>query len=388
MKAADFLKMQCQAYEDTHSSLVTQMLLPWQPGLNVSAIFEWPGYDEVKPVAYVLNGELRLHNSMKAENWRKRHYALAYWEPIMREITEIVYLPDLALLLNPIDGPFAEETRLPMVGSCQIRRKSIAVTWPYSLREARYNNATEPSRAGVNDTRIGKAVFRGSPTGWHWGKRRAIMLTGLRHPDVIDAGLASMDAGCGQCGEVDEAELQMFSRPGMPLDEQNDGYKYIITADGNCISHRMKDLLSSDSAVFWIQSFQEEWYYPLLVPGVHYLPVQYEPTLFPKEAGLDLNDLVRWAVHHAAEVAQLVDNARAFARLHLSTVGQRCFVVRFLQKYHEMLQGLDALEALIEAESPNIAEPLHVHKPHSQGIFHRLREHVTGRHSRRNIGEA
>lgn len=383
MSASDFLTRHCKLQEQEHMSLVTQMLLPWKAGLPLTEIFAYPGLvDGIKPLIYGINGTIRVHSSMREENWGVLNYAMGYWKAVTEAVSEKVSLPDFALLGNPLDGPFFE-TRLPWVGSCQLRRQSRAVTWPYALEAAHFHNHAGPSRAGALDKRIGKAVFRGSPTGWFNGKRRAIMMAGQRHPKQVDAGLASM-SGCGQCGDVDPAELEMFLKPKMLYEEQIDTYKYVIVADGNCISHRMKAMLSSDSAVFWVNSNQEEWYYPLLVPYKHFIPVQYEPVALPMELGLDLHTQVEWAEAHPDEVADIVREAQRFAKLHLSSEGQECFVVRFLKEYHELLLQIDQLGALIEkadleylnilGSAANISKT--APPAPTRGFLHRFRAHV------------
>ncbi|KAA6425685.1 MAG: lipopolysaccharide-modifying enzyme [Trebouxia sp. A1-2] len=60
------------------------------------------------------------------------------------------------------------------------------------------------------------------------------------------------------------------------LADQVKGYKYIIDADGHCAALRLRQLLASGSVVLWVESNQIEWFYPLLVPFVHYIPVRFD----------------------------------------------------------------------------------------------------------------
>ncbi len=52
-------------------------------------------------------------------------------------------------------------------------------------------------------------------------------------------------------------------------------YKYIVNVEGNCAALRLKQLLAGPSAVFFVQSDEIEWFYPLLKPFVHYVPVSF-----------------------------------------------------------------------------------------------------------------
>ena len=52
-------------------------------------------------------------------------------------------------------------------------------------------------------------------------------------------------------------------------------YKYIVNVEGNCAALRLKQLLAGPSAVFFVQSDEIEWFYPLLKPFIHYIPVSF-----------------------------------------------------------------------------------------------------------------
>ncbi len=56
-----------------------------------------------------------------------------------------------------------------------------------------------------------------------------------------------------------------------------------------------------------IDSPETEWYYPLLKPYVHYIP------MVANESWVNLEEVIGWAEHHQEEVAKIVENATAFA---------------------------------------------------------------------------
>lgn len=371
--AKEYLETQCRAQEATHTSLLTQMFLPWAEGLDLQRVLSVGG--DPKPIFYFTGGNLAWHPSLTSEhNASEMIYPFNIWLPTAQAAVDAAVLPDSALLFNVGDGPIMHDW-LPWMGFCHIRMNTWSVTWPTSVHDAHYNGNSNASRAGAGDNRLAKAVFRGSPTGWARGRRRALMVAGQRHPDLVDAGIASMGGGCGQCHEVDPVELQMFLRPSLSLQEQVDTYRYIISADGNCAANRVKDELSSDSAVFLLQSPIEEWFTPLLVPFKHYIPVMFEPTIFPADAGLDLAEKIQWANDHPQEVADIVRNANEFARLHTSFHGQVCFTVRMLTMYHDLLQGVHNFSAMMDAETQAWKD----WKGESQGqtgVVHKARAHL------------
>lgn len=66
-----------------------------------------------------------------------------------------------------------------------------------------------------------------------------------------------------------------------PVPWQVDGYKYLLWVPGNCASLRLAAQLLSDAAVLKLDSPEIEWYYPLLRPWVHYIPVRQDLTAAP-----------------------------------------------------------------------------------------------------------
>ena len=60
----------------------------------------------------------------------------------------------------------------------------------------------------------------------------------------------------------------------VPCIAQVDSYKYLFWVPGNCASLRLAAQLLSDAAVLKLDSLEIEWYYPLLRPWVHYIPVR------------------------------------------------------------------------------------------------------------------
>ena len=188
--------------------------------------------------------------------------------------------------------------------------------------------------AGEYDSREPRAVFLGSPTGWHKGKRKAVLLAGKAHPEAVHAGLTE-DPNALLSAE--EAAYFGTAAKFMELEEQVARFKYVVNVEGNCAALRLKRLLASPSAVLFVQSDEAEWYYPLLKPWVHYIPVGFRWGL-EGTPEVDLAARVAWAEAHAGRVAGIVRNANAFAAFHLTRRAQECFAARLLQAYAAQLR--------------------------------------------------
>jgi len=98
------------------------------------------------------------------------------------------------------------------------------------------------------DTRESKAVFLGSSTGWLSGRRTAVVLAGLLHPEHVYSGYTAV-IDIGQDIRESPYPTLEATKPPMTLAKQVQRFKYIVNVDGHCAALRMRELLASDSVV-------------------------------------------------------------------------------------------------------------------------------------------
>jgi hypothetical protein len=155
--------------------------------------------------------------------------------------------------------------------------------------------------------------------------RRTLLEVGRAHPELLDVqDITWVPAGSG---------VQMGTTGGnfLSLEEQVRRWALLIDVEGNGWSARLKLLLASGRPVLVQERPWQEWFFPLLRPGVHYLPVR-----------RDLSDLVaqvEWALAHPAEAARIGQAGQRFAREHL----RRADAVR---RWAEALHHLASLPEL------------------------------------------
>jgi len=183
-------------------------------------------------------------------------------------------------------------------------------------------------RAGPGDPRSPRAVWRGS-TGGSGGLakgRAALLALGARRPDLLDSGVI-VDPFAPAPPEWDASAAGPLAdrvKPALSLRAQVDGYRYLVWAPGNCASVRLALQLASDAVVLKIESPEMEWYYPLLKPYVHYIPLHANAT------GVDLEAAIAWAEAHPDQAGRISRAATAFAARHLSSRGRDCYTLRLL----------------------------------------------------------
>jgi len=112
-------------------------------------------------------------------------------------------------------------------------------------------------------------------------------------------------------------------------------YKYLIDIDGNSCSYsRMAWILYSNSVLFKHQSSNIQWYYDRLKPYVHYIPIA--------EDFSNLAQQFAWAEANQDKVQQIIRNANVLAKITFGNYSIKMSIVRSLQKYHEIVNKLEA----------------------------------------------
>ncbi len=91
-----------------------------------------------------------------------------------------------------------------------------------------------------------------------------------------------------------------------------------------------------------IDSPELEWYYPLLQPWVHYIPMT------ANETWCNLEEAIGWAEAHPAKVAEIVKQATDFALKFLSARGRDCYFVQLLNAYHKLQRDRVSLGSNVE----------------------------------------
>ena len=259
-------------------------------------------------------------------------------------------LPDLVLAGDVWDYPEDESTRQggPWFGYCNILFMTANLMLPAGEGVVSHLRCGRNCRPFTeSDHRLPKAIFLGSSTGWWVGRRRAAVLAGLLHNESVYSGYTQMinlpESGLPE-GDEDLAKV----KSPMNMTEQVRQYKYIINADGHCAALRMRQLLASDSAVLWVETNQIEWFYPLLQPYVHYIPVrflEYEP----EDPLRDVVNKIAWAEQHPEKVAAIVKEANRFAVTHLSHHALDCYSLQMLDEYSRLFNDPQLLQGVAVA---------------------------------------
>lgn len=340
--SSTFLHTRCDSHRRIYGPLIDNQLAAYREGLLVSDIIRLDGPSD--PIVLVYN------NTVSARQTPALNHAGVY-VPLLRDLAKKVLLPDVVVAGNVWDFPEDDTFKQggPWFGFCNLMFMTTNLLLPYGLPVTTRDHLScgegcEPFTA--SDHRMPKAIFLGSSTGWVHGKRNAVVLAGILHNDSVYSGYTEIH-------DVPDSLLQerpelLELKPVMSLTDQVQNYKYIINADGHCAAVRMQSLLLSDSAVFWIETNQVEWFYPLLLPYVHYIPVR-DIRWEPEDPLLDIVSKIAWAEKHPDKVAAIVRNANHFALTHLSDHALTCYSVQLLDEYAGLLRDRQLLHHIAQA---------------------------------------
>ncbi|KAK9811967.1 hypothetical protein WJX73_004068 [Symbiochloris irregularis] len=308
LSSALYLETHCSSLAKEHEQLAEEYLKHWPlNSITVETMKPWYGF------AYIHGSDVFMGPELE------RGRLMPTYLHMLHGILQHVALPDMPLPLNAADEPLAkdDEHDVPLMSFCRPNRGMIDILIPNALE----GDVFRPGEA-----------YRGVRKG-----RWALLEAGRQHPHLVDSGASDWDPD--MYGE----ELGRKKNK-LTFAQQVERYKYLIWVTGNCASVRLAKQLAADALVFKVDSDEREWYYPLLQPHVHYVPVWLNVT--DPEANLTtitaqssgIADAVRWAESHPEQVRSIVEAANAFARRHLSVRGRDCYFVRLLHLWHTRLK--------------------------------------------------
>ncbi|KAJ8003725.1 hypothetical protein DPEC_G00151340 [Dallia pectoralis] len=179
--------------------------------------------------------------------------------------------------------------------------KQSAAEWPWRRKES-------------------KGFFRGSRTS---PERDPLVLLSREAPDLVDAEYTKNQAW--------KSEKDTLGRPPakeIPLVDHCQ-YKYLFNFRGVAASFRLKHLFLCGSLVFHVGEEWLEFFYPQLVPWVHYIPVKQDLS--------DLRQLLQFVKENDAAAQEIAVRGQKFILDHLRMEDVSCYWERLLTEFGRLL---------------------------------------------------
>lgn len=323
----EYTALHCQNTSESYDSLLDHNLRFWS---TIGLVGVENHNSTSAQMFYVVN------NTIYMKRGAERGGLLPSYFNLLKSLMSKTVLPDLVLPFNSGDNPNQPLDQsdwggtgvpLPVFSFCTTPRHTD-ILFPNVIEGDVIKRNEVPKYA---THRLHRAIWRGTTDafqGWRKG-RNALLQLGLEHPELIDSGVSRWS------DELMNQTLpdKRFLKESLSFEEQVAMYRYLIWAPGNCASVRLALQLASDAAVFKIENDETEWYYPLLKPFVHYIPLEANST------HVNLEEMLYWARHHQSEVDAIVLEANKFARLYLSPIGRDCYTLQLIQRLQSLSFG-------------------------------------------------
>lgn len=172
------------------------------------------------------------------------------------------------------------------------------------------------------DAKEDKAFFRGSRTS---AERDSLILLSRKRPDVVDAKYTKNQAWKSDKDTLGEQPAEEVTL------EEHCRFRYLFNYRGVAASFRLKHLFLCQSLVFHVGSEWEEFFYPLMKPWVHYIPVD---KYADQE---DLLQLLEFARNNQDSVRRIADRGASFIQDNLTMETVSCYWKMLLLKYTSLL---------------------------------------------------
>lgn len=187
------------------------------------------------------------------------------------------------------------------------------------------------------ENKIDKLFWRGTSSGTaHLDSDYDLSQTRYRHREnmhlTLRDNVSDYDIGIVDWIQCSSAELCQFLAhklgtvnrvPG----EQFGRYRYLLDMDGNSFSQRYVHLLRHTKSLIFRMSLFDQWETLLTRPGVHYLPVAFNPE--------SVAEVLHWARQNDASAKLIADAGHEFAHTRLRKNDAACFWFRILMHYEE-----------------------------------------------------
>ena len=165
------------------------------------------------------------------------------------------------------------------------------------------------------------AFFRGSRTS---SERDPLILLSRSNPDLIDAQYTK-----NQAWKSPKDTLGRDPAPTISFEDQCT-YKYLINLRGVAASFRYKHLFLCKSTVIQVESDWIEFFYPTLLPWIHYVPVASDMH--------DLKDKILFLKNHDNISKEIAENGYDFIYNKLTIESVTCYWHHLLSEYSKLLR--------------------------------------------------
>ena len=332
--------------------LIDRYLAPWAEG-NVTAT--------VLDMAFwkALYGEERAHavpgvhvSSVRGRLYARENidYRMPLFRDMLRTVRKLVALPDVEFVTHLWDHPkVGRESPLPVFAHyADVAHRDIPIPAPWSWDE-KLHTFPQPwvKLSGCSlpwGSRSQTLYFRGGCNGptrgwrgplWKFYPRKRANRLSAASGGTIDAGVFDhcdspklSPAEWAWDAQMEKEMTRHAPKQRIEPFANNCRHRHLLHIDGNVASSRLASELHVGSTIFKQHSFSNEYFYPLLRPWEHYVPVA---------ANLrDVPEKLAWAKANPQRAEAIAAAGTRFAREHLHVASISCYWWQLLTAFAEL----------------------------------------------------
>lgn len=252
----------------------------------------------------------------------------------IKKLHKIKPLPDVDFIVSTIDVYYHDDknTAYPVfIVSKDKFDKGFILIPDWTAMDGHFNEKTECQKGALNypwESKLEKIFWRGGSSGiltaiWQDSPRPQLIFLSYRYPEYLDAKFVW----------TFDSMKEIISGMGMlsnsvPICEHLK-YKYLIDVDGwSCTWPRLYWILLSNSVLLKHDSDNIQWFYSVLEPNKHYIPIARDFS--------DLFQKFKWAQEHDAKCKEISENATNFAKEYLTQENSFFYYYKAIEAYAKL----------------------------------------------------
>ncbi|GAB5370691.1 hypothetical protein AAMO2058_001515100 [Amorphochlora amoebiformis] len=154
------------------------------------------------------------------------------------------------------------------------------------------------------------------------------------HPDQVNASWTAFRLKGYTSNEFETKYLHShYGHPNRIPRKEYYAYKFPIVIHGYGTAYRLREHFAAGACVLLHDSFLEEWYYYMMRPYVHYVPIS--------DHMADLQSQLEWVRKHPSETEKIGKNARKFYESFLTFRGSSDYVHSLLTRIGELQRNIN-----------------------------------------------
>jgi Glycosyl transferase family 90 len=281
---------------------------------------------------------------------------------MMDTFSKTVELPNVEFLLSTWDwGSVPRQEPAPIfLTSKDAGRLDVVIPTPYSWStsigdfDIEWKGGCKDKPWEERDPRVAARLACSGPVGYKplfyhsYLRARATELT-HQYPDLLNVGLTQVCTSelAATAGELERQAGKPLpsALPSMDHFQSACEDQSLLLLDGNTYPGRSTRYFNSGSTIFKPDSIFSEWYFHLLRPWIHYVPV--------REFLEDLPEVAAYMRENKALGKCIAENGKKFAKRYLNKWTASCYMWRLLSAWSsQQPEGSRILEGMMTTDDP------------------------------------